>query len=155
MEHVGDPGKADANVKLSPQDIVASPGDTVTLNYAGSVWHVPNIEELWQSGNFSYAQLIIGLEDRPLKTVCKSLVRYPGMRIRGSLSFKAPDSVGKYNIFGMVVTTLGDASPLYVKHPELRFQLGTLTVFPLHAVLVGAVGLALLFIIVPTILGSR
>jgi hypothetical protein len=124
VRHSGDSNSNDANVEISPQEISADPGATVSFGYSGNAWARPGAPS-------NIIGVVIGVEDKPLSVVYFGIPGvYPGQSFSGSLSFTAPSEAGKYRIFGIVAAqyTREDAERWYREHPELRFQLGTLTV---------------------------
>jgi len=114
----------DCNIELTPQEVRADPGETVSVAYSGNVWS-------WPGCPACIDQVVLGVEDEPFPCVYNGIPGlYPGKTFSGSLSFKAPSTPGTYRMFGIVAMqyTCPDAMQWYKQHPELRFQLGTLTV---------------------------
>ncbi len=127
MKHEGKPENTDCNIQLTPQEVTARPGETVSIAYSGNVWS--------RSGcPGCIDQVVFGVEDEPFPCVYNGIPGvYPGEAFKGNLTFKAPSTPGTYHIFGVVASQYGcpEAMEWYRRHPELRFQLGTLTVQPL------------------------
>lgn len=124
MRHSGNSSGNDCNVELSQQEISANPGATVTVSYSGSAWARTGAPA-------NIIGVVIGIEDTPFPCVYFGIPGvYPGKTFSGSLSFTAPSEPGTYKLYGIVAAlyTPADAERWYREHPELRFQLGTLTV---------------------------
>jgi hypothetical protein len=124
LKHSGDPSGNDANVEISPQESSANPGATVTVSYSGNAWARPGAPA-------NIIGVVVGVEEMPLSVVYFGIPGvHPGKTFSGTLSFTAPSETGKYKLYGVVapVYTPADAERFYREHPELRFQLGTLTV---------------------------
>jgi hypothetical protein len=124
LKHSGNSGGTDCNIEIKPQEITANPGATVNVTYSGNVWS-------WPGCPACIDQVVVGLEDNPFPCLYHGIPGlYPGQSFSGTLSFTAPQTPGTYRILGIVAMqyTCEDAMEWYRQHPELRFQLGTLTV---------------------------
>jgi len=127
MKHEGKSEATDCNIELTPQEVTVGPGETVSVAYSGNVWS-------WPGCPACIDQVVLGVEDEPFPCVYNGIPGlYPGKTFSGSLSFKAPSTPGTYRMFGIVAMqyTCPDAMEWYRRHPELRFQLGTLNVAPI------------------------
>jgi hypothetical protein len=124
LKHSGNSEGTDCNIELNPQEITANPGASVAVTYSGNVWSQPGCPGCID-------QVVVGLEDNPFPCLyCDIPGLYPGQSFSGALSFAAPQTPGTYRVFGVVASqyTCEDAMEWYRQHPEIRFQLGTLTV---------------------------
>jgi hypothetical protein len=124
VKHSGDPNANDANVEINPQEISANPGATVSVSYSGNAWARPGAP-------LNLIGVVVGIENTPFPCVYFGLPGvHPGKTFSGTLTFTAPSELGAYKLYGIVapVYTREDAERFYREHPELRFQVGTLTV---------------------------
>ena len=129
MQHLGDPNKNDGDMQIDVnsqgQEPTVAPGQTnVKWHWWGSVWTA--------AGTCNLVTQVIGIEDTPLHTdwPYSSCKEYPGWPFDYTKYFTAPTQEGSYRIFGIFcpVNTKDEAIQYYLTHPELRFQVGTLSV---------------------------